>query len=322
MLRTGSPLGSRQLECFIAVAEERNLTRAAARLHMAQPPLTRRIRTLERDVGVELFRRIAGGVELTEAGEALLTRAYRIVALSTYAVDQARSASAGERGELVCGYSDPSILDSIPTLLADFAAEHPGISIRLKYVMDEDQIVLIHDDMVQVAFGRCYEFEAEMACRSVASEEIYLAVQDVHPLAQKSSAELADLRGLPLTLFPPLRSGFSDRLIGMCMNAGFTPTLDPEADRVVSALAYVAMGSTATVVPRSATKLSPPGVTFLPLVDAAPEELNCIHLRHIVSPALQLFVRWLDANEAAPLDVAARLPLMRNSAKPPQPQMI
>src|ERR1700739_651485 len=97
---------SRQLECFIAVAEELNINRAAVRLHMTQPPLTRRIQRLEHDVGVELFRRTAAGMELTEAGGVFLEGAYRIVALSTRAVERARLASKGEVGHLSMAYYD------------------------------------------------------------------------------------------------------------------------------------------------------------------------------------------------------------------------
>ena len=182
----------------------------------------------------------------------------------------------------------------------------------------EDHVVLIHDDMVQIAFGRYSGYAAEMRCRRVGSEEIYLAVPDVYPLAHRQSAQVSDLRDLPLALFPPYRAGFADRLFGMCTSNGFVPAVEIEADTVVSALAYVAMGSAATVVPRSAIELSPPGVTFLPLLDLAPEDLNCIHLRHMVSPALRLFVRWLEQREAGRTDVAARLPL---AMKQPQPEM-
>jgi DNA-binding transcriptional LysR family regulator len=303
MMRSGSPLDSRQLECFIAVAEEANLTKAAARLHIAQPPLTRRIRSLEEEVGAELFHRSAGGVELTEAGTALLSRAYRIVALSTYAVEQARSASAGELGELVCGYSDPSILDSIPRLLADFANAHPGIFIRLQHLTREDQIFLVRDGILDVAFGRYYGEESDMRCRHIASEEIFLAVNERHPLSHRESVSLTDLRGLPLALFPPRQPGFAGRVLGMCMNAGFTAVVGVEADDLVSAVTHVAIGKMVSVVPRSAARLSPPGVRYVPVIDAPPEELACIHMRHLGSPALQVFLRWLDERADAESNV-------------------
>lgn len=320
MIRTGSPLDTGQLECFVAVAEERNLTRAAARLYMAQPPLTRRIRTLESDVGAELFYRVAGGVELTEAGQHLLSRAYRIIALSTYAVEQARSASVGVLGELVFGYYDPSILDSIPRLLAEFATAHPGITIRLRHGTRDEQVNQIRDNILQVAFGRYFGEQSDLRWRHIASEEIFLAIKDTHPLADRSSVRLTDLRDIPLALFPPLRAGFADRIAAMCMNAGFTPVIGVEADDLVSAIAYVAIGTMASVVPRSAAKLSPPGVRYVPVEDAPAEELACLHLRHVASPALRVFLGWLDGRDdakggAATADTPSTQPQ-------PEPQLI
>ena len=160
-------LDPRQLECFIAVAEELNLSRAAIRLHVSQPPLTRRIKRLELDVGAELFTRTPTGMQLTEAGHALLEPAYRIVALSTQAVDVARRAHPGELGHLTIGYYDSAILDGIPSLLREFASLHPGVSISFERVLKQTQIHQVRDGLLHIAFGRNYPQLAGMRSRPV-----------------------------------------------------------------------------------------------------------------------------------------------------------
>ena len=136
---------SRQLECFIAVAEELNINRAAVRLHMTQPPLTRRIQRLEHDVGVELFRRTPAGMELAEAGQILLERAYRIVTLSARAVERTRQASIGEVGHLSVGYYDSAILDAIPAIVSEFRHQYPDVKVSFELVPNRAQVDYLRD---------------------------------------------------------------------------------------------------------------------------------------------------------------------------------
>ncbi len=119
------PIDLRQFECFIAVAEEGNISRAAARLHMTQPPLTRRIVRLERNIARRLFIRTASGVELTEAGAVLLDRAYRIVQLTEHAIDPRGWPMRGRPARLVVGYFGSPMFDAVPRLLRGFSRPVP-----------------------------------------------------------------------------------------------------------------------------------------------------------------------------------------------------
>jgi LysR family transcriptional regulator, benzoate and cis,cis-muconate-responsive activator of ben and cat genes len=251
----------RQLECFIAVAEELNINRAAARLNMTQPPLTRRIQRLEHDVGAELFCRTPGGMELTEAGRVLLERAYRIVTLTAHAVERARKASAGEVGHLRVGY---------------------------------------YDHLLHVGFGRDYAPSPDIACRTVALEELYIAAREPADFAAGRPAAVADLRDRPLVVYPATRPGFADDVIRMCRDAGFSPAIAIEADDVVACLAYVAVTEAIAVVPASATKTGPHEVTFIPLADALPAKLDCIWLAANPSPALAQLTGFLSARMHGP----------------------
>jgi LysR family transcriptional regulator, benzoate and cis,cis-muconate-responsive activator of ben and cat genes len=285
---------SRQLECFIAVAEELNINRAAVRLHMTQPPLTRRIQRLEHDVGVELFRRTPAGMDLTEAGQILLEHAYRIVTLSARAVERTRQASIGEVGHLRVGYYDSAILDAIPAVLSEFRLQYPDIKVIFELVPIRVQVDYLRDKLLHVGFGRDYPQQQGVVRRTVAVENLYIAVREPSALASGRPVTVADLRDRPLVVYPASRPGFADDVIRMCRGAGFLPVIAVEADDVVACLAYVAIGEAMAVVPSSATKTRPHGVTFVPLADAPPATLECISLATNAAPALALFTSFLD----------------------------
>lgn len=287
-------LDPRQLECFIAVAEELNLNRAAVRLHMSQPPLTRRIQRLERDIGVELFRRTAGGVELTEAGTAFLERAYRIVSLSTRAVERARLAADGEVGHLSVGYYNSAVLDGIPALLRGFIEMHRAVTVSFELVPKHNQIDHLRDRVLHLGFGRHYPSEPGITCRAVLYEPLYVAMHHTRSLDWTTPAAIADLRDVPLIVYPATRPEFADEVIDMCLRAGFSPRVAIEAEDEVSCLAYVALGTAVAVVPESATKTRPDGVTFIPLRDAPPAPLYCAYLGANTAPTLRLFIDYLD----------------------------
>lgn len=283
----------RQLECFIAVAEELNINRAAARLNMTQPPLTRRIQRLEHDVGAELFRRTPGGMELTEAGRVLLERAYRIVTLTAHAVERARKASAGEIGHLSVGYYDSAILDGIPAILSEFRRLHPGVTVSFELVPGRAQADCVRDNLLHVGFGRDYAPYSDIVCRTVALEKLYVAVREPALFPAGRPAAVADLRDRPMAVYPATRPGFAADVIRMCRDAGFSPVLAVEADDGVACMAYVAVCDAIAVVPASATKRRTHGVTFIPLADAPPAKLDCIWLASNQSPALALLTRFL-----------------------------
>jgi len=292
-------LDARQLECFVAVAEELNLSRAAERLHMSQPPLTRRIRRLETDMHVELFRRTAGGMQLTEPGQILLEHAYRMIALSTSAVERAQQGRSGELGRLDIGYYDSAILDGIPTILREFTAQHPSVEIRLERIVKRTQIDFIRDKVLHVAFGRHYPEESNIETRVVDTEPLYLAVRVGDAANWPAKVEVEALAGQPLVLFPRDRPEFADEVVHMCLRAGFSPSVSVEAFDVVSALAYVAIGEGAAVVPRSATKTRTEDVLFIPLEGGQSTSLSCAYLATGRTPATEVFLRFLDLRDDA-----------------------
>jgi LysR family transcriptional regulator, benzoate and cis,cis-muconate-responsive activator of ben and cat genes len=288
-------IDSRQLECFIAVAEELNLGRAAMRLHMTQPPLTRRIHRLEQEVNAELFSRVSAGMELTESGAVLLERAYRIVALSKRAVERTQLARDGELGHISIGYYDSAILDGIPRLMRDFTGLHPEVTFSFELVAKHRQIDYLRDKLLHIGFGRDYPNESGIVRRTVLSEPLYVAIHERRLPDWRSPAKVADLADQPLIVYPATRASFADVVIDMCLREGFTPSIRIEAEDVISCLAYVAVGIGIAVVPQSATKSCTDGVTFIPLIGGSSAELNCVLLAANSSPTLALFVEHLSS---------------------------
>lgn len=289
-------LDPRQLECFIVVAEELNLKRAALRLYMAQPPLTRRVHRLEEAVGAELFHRWATGMELTEAGAELLTHAYRMVEFSHNTLQRVALAKAGEVGTLNIGYNDPAVVAGIPQLLRAFVTEHPHADVRFRWVAKQAQVPYLRDRSLHVAFGREVIDEAGIEVRTVITEDLYVAYRpDVHSVP---AGELTprDLRGLPLVTYPDRQGGFMEELFRKCREAGFAPVVVAEADDIVGTLAYVAVGTAMGVVPESATAVHAHGVTFRKLHTMTRVEVVCSYTAKNRSPTLELFIRFLDTN--------------------------
>ncbi len=295
-----APIEIRQLECFIAVAEERHIGRAAARLHMTQPPLTRRIGRLEHDLDVVLFRRTPTGMELTAAGSVLLDRAHRIVRLSEHAVERTRLADAGRVGNLVVGYFGSTIFEPVPRLLRGFLLTHPEITPTLERLPKNEQADAIRDGRMHIGFSRLYRDEPGLLVRRIEDEPLFLATPSGNPLASHGEVRIADLRDEPLVLFPSApRPSFADEISQIGRQAGFAVRVVREAEDAVTALAYVAAAGLSAVVPRSATTIALPGVAYLPVVDGPRQELSCLYRAGEPAPVLRAFLTHLDHRTAA-----------------------
>lgn len=288
-------LDIRQLECFVAVAEEGHVGRAAARLYMTQPPLTRRITRLEREIGVRLFRRTTAGMELTAAGAVLLDRTRRIVRLTAHAVERTRLADAGRVGTLVVGYFGSTVFDAVPRLLRGFLTQHPDVTLALERADKNDQAEALRDGRMHVGFGRLYREEPGLQVRRIERESLHVAVPTTHALRGQDGVRAADLRDEELVLFPASpRPSFADEISQLCTDVGFTPRVTREAEDILAALAYVATNGGCSVVPRSAVNIALPGVAFLPLADGPLQDLSCMYRSGEPTPVLAAFLRYLD----------------------------
>ncbi|MFD9733309.1 LysR family transcriptional regulator [Umezawaea sp. NPDC059074] len=287
----------RQFECFIAVAEEKHIGRAAARLHMTQPPLTRRITRLEGEVGALLFVRTAAGVELTAAGEVLLERAYRIVQVTGQAVERTRLAHHGQAGAFVVGYFGSMIFDVVPRLLRAFLDTRPAVDLVLERASTSVQADAIRGGGMHLGFSRRYPDEVGLVVDDIPGESMHVALPLGHPLLDRAEVRVADLAAEGLVLFPTRpRPSFGEEVADLFTDAGVEMRVAREAEDVVTALAYVATAKLCTVVLRSATRIRLPGIGFVPLTGVASRPLSCLH-RQESPPVVKAFLDFVGKND-------------------------
>lgn len=283
----------RHLRYFIAVAEEQNIGRAALRLNISQPPLTRQIQQLEEELGVQLFIRTPRGVELTQAGNLFLDEARNIRALVEQAVERTKRAGQGKLGRLDIGIFGTGVLGAIPKILQHFGETHPDVRVVLHTMSKEQQIEALRQKRITIGFNRIISPLPDLETELIIREPLYLAVNESHPLSQQDCVSLSELAQHPLVLFPTgARPNFVDRVIELCRQRGFTPEISQIVGDAVTGVALVAGGFGMTLVPESATTLSVPGIAFRPLdePDFATIDLSCIYRKEDESPLLRAFL--------------------------------
>ncbi len=283
----------KQMRYFLAVAEERNFTRAAERLHMAQPPLTRQIQALEEDIGATLFVRTARGVVLTEAGEALLAEVPNLLALAQRAKEQAVLASEGQSGRLDVGIFGSGVLDVIPRILARFHAERPEVRIVLHNLTKHEQLQALRERRISVGFNRLIPAEDDLVVEPVLSESMTVALPSNHVLAKKSEVTIADLSDYPMILYPRLPiAGLAQQVIQAFNREKSVLRVEQDVEDILTAIALVAGGFGACITVASTTSLKLPGVVYRPLVSKHLREieLSCLYRKTDLSPVLAAFV--------------------------------
>lgn len=292
----------RHLRYFIAVAEEQNIGRAATRLHMSQPPLTRQIQQLEEELGVQLFVRTPRGMELTPAGELLLEEARNIRAVVEQATERTQRAGQGRLGRLDIGIFGSAILDLIPNLLREFRAAYPDVRLVLHSMNKGEQIEALRQRRISIGFNRLLTPLPDIATELVATEALLVALPEHHPLAQQALVPFAALAEQPLVLFPTgSRPSFIDRAIGLCQQAGFVPQVAQEVGDTVTAIALVSAGFGASLVSASTAAMRLPGVVYRPLAglpENAHIDLSCIYRSDDHSPILAAFLEVVRAYRA------------------------
>ncbi|MEG5061985.1 LysR substrate-binding domain-containing protein [Microcoleus sp. A2-C5] len=258
----------RHLKYFVAIAEELSFSRAAIRLYISQPTLSRQIKNLENELGVVLFLRQSDGLTLTEGGEFFLEKSKDILNRSHLAVQTIKADYTDKHEPLVIGYI-PTILESfLGKTLQRFGLVHPEVAVRFQEMPPSEQVRALRDGAIDIAFmgNPPSELDSEFVVKCVKKVPIAAVLPDTHPLAHKSSINLASLVsekfiGMSEEKFP----GRNSRIRATCHEAGFTPNLHLEADSHASMIALVAAGQGVAVMPNEAGALPHPQVVFVPL---------------------------------------------------------
>ena len=263
----------RHLRYFAAVAEERHFGRAARRLRIAQPPLSRQIQALEHELGFALFERSSRHVTLTPAGDALYAQVHRVFDAVDVAVGDARRAAAGKSGRIVVGYPSSVAFTGLVALLRAFRARSPDVDVVLRELPPQEQLEALLDGRLDVGFIRAPLDQPELASRVVRRETLVVALPEDHPLARRTQIDLASLAREPFVVFPRARGpAFFDMLMRLCHDAGFTPRIVQEAPQL-DLVSLVAAGFGVAILPSSVRAARRPGVVFRAICGAPRADL-------------------------------------------------
>jgi DNA-binding transcriptional LysR family regulator len=261
----------RHLRYFVAVAEERHFGRAAARLHMAQPPLSQQIRNLEAELGVVLLRRTTRRVDLTAAGESYLARARAILADVGDAAAEARRVAEGLVGRVVIGCVGSATYSLLPALARTLREELPGLDFAFRgEMLVPDQVAALLDGRIDLALLRPPVDEAALRVTTLRREGLIVALPEGHPLAVRKRLRVADLRDEDLVVHVGQgRSVMNGLVTALCREAGFEPRIRHEVAETSTLVTFVAAGLGVALVPEPVAALGVAGATYRPLVGAS-----------------------------------------------------
>ncbi len=260
----------RHLRYFIAVAEERHFSRAAERLHIAQPPLSQQIHSLEQELGVTLLLRTKRSVTVTEAGQAFLEEAKRALAQVERAIEVTQQVHRGERGRLEIGFVGSAMVEALPVALRTFRQRFPLVTLGLHQLTTSQQIDALHDGCIQLGFLRPPLADSSLAVEIIRREPLLVALSEQHPLAAQECISLSSLRDEVFVLYPrQLGPGTYDQLITLCDRAGFTIQVVQEAVEMQTITGLVAAGLGISLVPASTQHLRKAQVVYRPLQEQA-----------------------------------------------------
>jgi DNA-binding transcriptional LysR family regulator len=277
----------RHLRYFVTVAEELNFTRAAERLHMAQPPLSLAIRQLEQELGAPVFVRSSRDVRLTIAGETLLDGARNSLSEVERALASARRAADGELGSLRVGFSWSARFETLPKIGRAFRSRFPDVELLTEEMWNSRMPAALRSGAIAVAVSLCPDMDAGVSYEPVRHEVAVALLPAGHPLAGEREIELSLLANEEFVLFPrELAPRLHDVFVGLCRTAGFEPSLSSASFH--SGWELGLLGDTARVA------LAPESV-----IGSLPEQIVAVSVAGVVAQ-LETCIAWhaIDAPPA------------------------
>ena len=292
------------LEAMLVLAETLHFGRAAERLHVSQPALSKRIQRMEAQVGGRLLVRGYRDVQLTEAGRLLAQRSRRLISEASDAVALAQRAARGEAGLLRIGFGIASIIELLPAVVTRFRRTHPNVQLTLRDMSTPDQVQALVSGALDVGFIRDRVTHDALHTRPVLDERLVAALGP--RTAWNARAGLRSIAGEPFVIISRARSAsFHDHVLSVCAAAGFVPRIVQEADELFTVASLVRAGLGAALVPRSAGLVGLPGVRFQEL-DMAEAAWNIAVAWHRDSEENPLVGRFLGAVPANPVKATRR----------------
>ncbi len=283
----------RHLRYFIAVAEELHFSRAAERLHIAQPPLSQQIRQLEEWIGHPLFLRTSRSVRLTPAGKELLLRVSQTMRKLESDIRNTRQVGRGETGTLAIGFVGSSILTSLPNLLNHYRKQYPDVKLRLQEFYTSTLVEALQDGTMDVGFLRDPEEVEGLHMERMLAEPFIAILPSSHRLARKKSIAIPSLRGEPFVLFSrSCGEGAWAKTVGMCEQHGFLPKIVQEGPHWLTLLRLVGAGIGVTLAPKCVGEIATGNVACLSIQNSiARSNIELAHRDDVKCPITHGFLR-------------------------------
>lgn len=297
-----------QARAFVAVAEERHFGRAAERLHMTQPPLSRQIQKLEKELDILLLRREARGVGLTAAGEAFLTECHQLLTKADQAPRRAQLVAAGQVGVVRLGYTAASSYALLGPLLARFHEHAPRVSIELHEMVTPDQLEALESGAIDLGIGRPPFPRDRFSARLLLTEELVVAMPSEHPLAHKTHPiTVTELEEETIVLHSPTKARYFYDLTARIMTIR-REQISYTTSQVLTMVGLVAAGHGIALVPKSVEIFAGGYDIVTRPIAGAPNDL------------VQLHAMWESASENPALRTL--IPLLGDPSEPAPPSIV
>lgn len=293
-------MDTRQARYLIALAEELNFTRAAERCRISQPPLSRAISQLERQIGVQLFLRDTHHVALTAAGQRLVADARRAIDILDESAGLARRIGQGLEGALTIGFGGSTVYAAVPELVRHFRRTVPDVQINFRPMPVGNHIDAIRDGAIDIGIVTLPLQDEFIATQPILNEPHGVALPDDHPAlrSRRGPVKITELAKEPFVVYQPVPGyHYQADLVALCRSAGFNPRIAHWAPTTEAVIGIVACGEGVALVSASAQRLRMQGVAFRPLhIGKAPKHLGSTHFalawhKQRVSPAAAEFLR-------------------------------
>jgi DNA-binding transcriptional LysR family regulator len=288
----------RHLRYFSTVATELHFGRAAEKLHIAQPPLSKQIQDLELELGFELFNRTKRSVSLTPAGKEFLIEVERIFQQLDRAIDIGRKTSRGELGQISIGFVGSATYNILPVMLQQFRDRYPNVRIELHELTTDRQLVWLREGRIDLGLIRPPIVEKDLVSQVIFQESLVIALPISHPLASVDAIDLVLLATEPFILFPrQLAPGLYDPIITICQAAGFSPQVVQECIQMQTIISLVSANMGVSILPESIREAQRQGVVYKPIrsSEVSKEQLATIAIVWRINDRSPTMNRFLES---------------------------
>lgn len=243
-------------------------------MHIAQPPLSKQIQDLEKELGFDLFNRTKRSVTLTPAGQAFLIEVNQIFQQLERAIDIGGKTSRGELGQISIGFVGSATYNILPVMLQQFRDRYPHVQIKLHELTTDRQLIWLREGRIDIGLIRPPIVEPDLASQIIFQESVVVALPTNHPLAQAESLakpphqgiDLVALATEPFILFPrELAPGLYDPIIAICQAAGFSPQVVQECIQMQTIVSLVSANMGVSILPESIQEIQRQGVVYKPI---------------------------------------------------------